>query len=170
MTDGNVLSGFKPGGHDHEACIAAALDSVSAVCRERGLRLTPLRRRVLELIWRRHMPSGAYDLLDALRSDGRRADPPTVYRALDFLVENGFVHRLESLSAYVGCGGPGREHDGQFLICRGCGQVAELGDPAISAIIREKAHALGFRAGGQTVEVTGTCGECRGRAEGRHAS
>ena len=163
MTDGSVLSDFKPGDHDHEACVAVALDAAAAVCRERGLRLTPLRRRVLELVWRRHAPSGAYDLLEALRSDGRRADPPTVYRALDFLVGNGFVHRLESFNAYVGCGGPEREHNGQFLICDGCGRVAELEDPAISGIIREKARALGFRAGWQTVEVMGLCVECRGR-------
>ncbi len=163
MTDRSVLSDFKPGDHDHEACVAVALDTASTVCRERGVRLTPLRRRVLELVWRRHVPSGAYDLLGALRSDGRRADPPTVYRALDFLVENGFVHRLESLNAYVGCGGPGRAHNGQFLICDSCGRVAELEDHAISEIIREKADALGFHAGWQTVEVIGLCGECLGR-------
>ena len=161
--DEHVLSDFRLGGHDHDACIDGALEAAAAVCRERQLRLTPLRRRVLELVWQRHMPVGAYELLDALRSDGRRADPPTVYRALDFLLENGFVHRIESLNAYVGCGEPGQAHNGQFLMCGTCGRVAELEDPAISALIRQKADDLGFRISRQTVEVTGLCGECRGR-------
>ena len=165
MTDKNVLSDFRPNDHNHEACIAAALEIASAVCRKRELRLTPLRRRVLELVWQQHMPVGAYDLLDALRGDGRRADPPTVYRALDFLVENGFVHRIESLNAYVGCSEPEHAHNGQFLICGNCSRVAEMEDPAISKLIREKADALGFRISQQTVEVTGLCGECRERAQ-----
>ena len=164
LTRNNVLSDFRPSDHNHEACIHQALDTANAVCRERGLRLTPLRRRVLELVWQQHMPVGAYDLLDALRGDGRRADPPTVYRALEFLLENGFVHRIESLNAYVGCGEPAHAHSGQFLICGNCNRVAELEDTAILQLIREKADDLGFRMSQQTIEVTGLCGECREQA------
>lgn len=166
----NILSDFRPRGHNHQACIHEALDTADAVCRERGLRLTPLRRRVLELVWQRHAPVGAYDLLDALRGDGRRADPPTVYRALEFLLENGFVHRIESLNAYVGCGEPGDAHSGQFLICGNCNRVAELEDPAISQLISEKAGDLGFRINQQTIEVTGLCGECRDQTRADHAT
>jgi Fur family zinc uptake transcriptional regulator len=161
LPEKNVLSNFRPRDHNHKACIERALKTASTVCRERGLRLTPLRRRVLELVWQQHMPVGAYVLLDALRKDGRRADPPTVYRALEFLLGNGFVHRIESLNAYVGCGQPEHKHSGQFLICGNCNRVAELEDPAISRIINEKAHGLGFRISQQTIEVTGLCGECR---------
>jgi len=164
VSEKNVLSDFKPDGHNHEACIDTALATALTVCLERGLRLTPLRQRVLELVWQQHMPVGAYDLLDALRSDGRRADPPTVYRALEFLLENGFVHRIESLNAYVGCGEPKHAHSAQFLICGNCNRVAELEDPAISQIISEKADGLGFRISQQTIEVTGLCGECREHA------
>lgn len=160
MAKQSILSNFKPRGHDHRMCIADALAAAEALCRERGLRLTPLRRRVLELVWERHEPAGAYDLLAALRGDGRRADPPTVYRALDFLLQNGLVHRIESLNAYVGCGEPGEGHRGQFLICRTCHRVAELEDPAISALIVDKAETLGFRVRRQTIEVTGLCAAC----------
>ncbi len=169
MTDENVLSDFRPSDHNHEACVDAALEIAAAICREREVRLTPLRRRVLELVWQRHTPVGAYDLLDALRSDGRRADPPTVYRALDFLLENGFVHRIETLNAYVGCGEPGQGHNGQFLVCGNCDRVAELDDPDIGRLIREKADGLGFSIGRQTVEVTGLCGECREQTRTRDA-
>ena len=160
MLEGNIISDFKSYDHDHTTCIDAALATASAICKEHGLRLTPLRRRVLELVWQQHVPVGAYDLLDALRGDGRRADPPTIYRALDFLLGNGFIHRIESLNAYVVCGEPGKNHNSQFLICKTCNRVAELEDPAISMLIREKAHDLGFHTYQQTIEVAGLCDDC----------
>ena len=166
----NVLSDFRPRGHNHQTCIGNALAAADALCRERGLRLTPLRRRVLELVWQRHAPVGAYDLLDALRGDGRRADPPTVYRALEFLLRNGFVHRIESLNAYVGCGKPRKAHGGQFFICRDCNRVAELEDPAINELITDKAKDLGFRISRQTIELTGLCSECRTKDQVDHAT
>jgi hypothetical protein len=88
---------FEPKSHDHAHCIEDAIDRAELVCGARGARLTDIRRHVLELIWKRHEPVGAYDLLDELRATHRRAAPPTVYRALDFLMENGLVHRIESL-------------------------------------------------------------------------
>jgi Fur family zinc uptake transcriptional regulator len=155
-----VLGTFRGRAHDHDRCISDALDTAEEICGERGLRLTALRRRVLELVWSRHEPVRAYDLLEELRTERRRAAPPTVYRALEFLIENGFVHRIESLNAFVGCAGPRRPHAGQFLICRGCASVAELDDAAISRMIARKAQSLGFRAQHQTIEVTGLCPEC----------
>ncbi len=156
-----VLSPFRTGRHNHARCITAAIAAAERICRESGLRLTPLRHRVLELVWREHAPVRAYDVLDRLRDEGRRAAPPTVYRALDFLLEHGFVHRIETLNAYVGCGDPNTSHSGQFLICRHCNAVAELDDPRISSLVSERAGDLGFAAGQQTIEILGTCPRCR---------
>jgi Fur family zinc uptake transcriptional regulator len=155
-----VIATFRSREHDHQVCIAEALTAAEDVCRRRGARLTTLRRLILELVWSHHQPVGAYDLLDALRRDRRRAAPPTVYRALEFLIDNGLIHRIESLNAYVGCGGPSMAHSGQFLICRDCQSVAELDDPAIETAIGARATALGFQVLDQTVEVLGLCPEC----------
>jgi Fur family zinc uptake transcriptional regulator len=166
MAQRKVLAAFKPTAHDHGACIEGALAAAERLCTERGLRLTPVRRRVLELVWQRHAPIGAYEVLDLMRGDGRRVDPPTVYRALDFLRETGLVHRLESLNAYVGCSEPEAGHAGQFLICRDCRRVAEIEDPEIARTIDASAGRLGFRVGRQTVEVTGLCRDCRSAGGG----
>ena len=144
--------------HDHGSCIGDALDRAATVCERRGARLTPLRRQVLELVWRGHEPVGAYDLLERMG----RAAPPTVYRALDFLMENGLVHRIESLNAYVGCDRPEAAHVSQFLICGDCGATAELEDERLAAQVEKRAAALGFAVERQTVEIRGRCP--RGRA------
>lgn len=145
---------------DHAHCLSDALKRVTAISTERGLRLTKLRRQVLELIWASHMPVKAYDLLNQLRLEHAAAAPPTVYRALDFLVEQGFVHRIESLNAYIGCDIPERDHQGQFLICEDCGMAAELRDPDIAALLHGKAEKLGFRVDVSTVEIKGRCPRC----------
>jgi len=148
--------------HDHARCIDQALDEAARLCAARGVRLTPLRRRVLELIWRDHTAVKAYDLLHALSAEyGAAAKPPTVYRALDFLIEQGLVHRLESLNAFVGCPVPDGRHDGQFLICDHCGGVSEVTAAKVSAAIADQAGDLGFRVAQQTVEVHGLCQRCR---------
>ncbi len=131
------------------------------VCAEGGLRLTPLRRRVFELVWRSHAPVSAYNLLDQLVNDGHRAQAPTVYRALEFLLENGLVHRVESMNAYVGCNRPCGHGDVGFFICDSCGDVAELSDPAISDSINQRARHLGFRISKPLLEVRGLCGQCQ---------
>src|SRR5919198_1183629 len=118
--------GFRSEPHDHGACIETALDRAAALCERRGAQLTPLRREVLRLVWRGHAPVGAYDLLEALRTRKRGAAPPTVYRALDFLIAHGLVHRIETRNAFVGCEHPGEAHAGQFLLCDACGKAAEL--------------------------------------------
>jgi Fur family zinc uptake transcriptional regulator len=150
-----------PGPHDHAACVDDALETAEALCGERGARLTPLRRRVLELVWSSHRPVGAYDILGKL-GDGRgKAAPPTVYRALDFLIEHGLVHRIESMNAYLGCNHPEQSHTGQFLICRECGDVTELDDEDVRQTLRRKAAALGFDVRSQTVELVGLCANCK---------
>ena len=152
---------FPAASHNHGRCVADALQTAEALCRERGLRFTALRKRVLELVWNSHKPVGAYDILDQLNRAGKKAAPPTVYRTLEFLIEADLVHRLDSLNAFVGCADPSRPHAGQFLICRGCRSVAELDDADINRLVAAKAAALGFTAVQQMLEIQGLCPDCR---------
>ncbi len=147
--------------HDHNDCVESAIETAERLCRERGLRFTALRRRVLELVWHSHRPIGAYDVLASLGAEGKRPAPPTVYRALEFLIEAGLVHRLDSLNAFVGCADPGRLHTGQFLICRNCRTVIELGDDHLEQLVTARAEALGFSDVRQVLEVEGLCDSCR---------
>jgi Fur family zinc uptake transcriptional regulator len=147
--------------HDHGDCVAQALQTADHLCKEKGLRFTPLRRRVLELVWTSHKPVGAYDILQKLNREGRKAAPPTVYRALEFLIEAELVHRLDSLNAFVGCADPSSSHTGQFLICRACRSVAELDDSDISNVVQQAASDLGFTAVQQMLEIQGLCRACQ---------
>ncbi len=131
-----------------------------AVCDERGLRLTPLRERVLRLVAQAELPVKAYDLMDLLRDDKGPAAPPTVYRALDFLLEHGFIHKLESINAYIGCHQPRQPHSVPFLICKSCGRAVEMEDERATRLLTEQAQALGFRPLAQTLEVHGRCARC----------
>ena len=146
--------------HDHGRCVSRAVAAAAKLCKERGVRLTALRRRVLELVWRGHRPVGAYEILNRLGGAGRAAAPPTVYRALDFLLGQGLVHRIESRNAFIGCADPGASHSGQFLICDRCGNTLELDDDDIAGSVRRSAEQLGFRVAGQLVEVRGLCPAC----------
>ncbi len=159
--DGGASRTFLDAGHDHDHCLEAALDRAAALCGERGVRLTPLRRRVLELIWSGHKPLGAYEILDILRTERQGSAPPTVYRALDFLLQNGLVHRIESLNSFVGCPNPDSRHGGQFLICRSCGVAGELNDGRIDDAIRKSAAKAGFAVGRRTIEIEGLCPHCQ---------
>jgi len=161
--DRQVIAPFHSHAHDHGQCVVDAIAAAETCCAKDGLSFTPLRRQVLELIWSSHGPIGAYDLLEKLRASRRNAAPPTVYRALDFLMENGLIHRIESLNAYVGCGDPERHHGAQFLICRDCQCVAELDDDEIGKAVTRRAKALGFSIHQQTVEVVGQCADCAAR-------
>ena len=144
----------------------ALLDRAGRICEDRGARLTALRRQVLGLILERSGPVGAYDLLDGLRPFRTRAAPPTVYRALDFLLQHGLIHRLERLSAFVGCvageheGHEHEDHAAQFLICLGCKRVIELEDRDTSQALSEAAVRAGFRVSRATVEAEGLCAAC----------
>jgi Fur family transcriptional regulator, zinc uptake regulator len=157
-------SPFRVLAHDHATCIDRALDRAAQLCEKRGARLTELRREVLALVWRGHEPVGAYAILDALRLTHATAAPPTVYRALDFLIEQGLIHRLASLNAYMGCAHPDEPHVSQFLICAACGTAAELDEPTIAAAVLRRADELGFAVEQQTVEVRGRCPYCCDRA------
>lgn len=155
-----------PHHHVHDA--PSFVDAVERACRERGLRLTPIRARVLTLIARQGKPIKAYDLLDQIRADkaldedaAGAAAPPTVYRALDFLLANGFIHKLESVNAFVACHHPNTaQHSVPFLICDRCHSAVELEDERVVAQLDEKARALGFVPQAQTLEVHGICARC----------
>ncbi len=160
-----------PDHHVHDA--HGFVNAVERACRERGLRLTPIRARVLDLIAKHGKPIKAYDLLDRLRAGGvagegdeeaaGAAAPPTVYRALDFLLANGFIHKLESVNAFVACHHPDTaQHSVPFLICDRCHSAVELEDERIVALLDEKARALGFVPQAQTLEVHGLCARCAG--------
>jgi Fur family zinc uptake transcriptional regulator len=155
-----IHESFPDRSHDHEQCMEEAFRRAECLCADKGLRLTPLRRAVLEIVWQSHSPIGAYDILEKLREAGRRAAPMTVYRALDFLMDNRFVHRLASQNAYLGCDHPEEAHRGQFLICRICGVVGELSDSRITAAIGETAAEAGFAVEAPVVEVAGLCRGC----------
>ena len=146
--------------HDHTGCVNDALQSAEHVCAQKVTRLTDLRRRVLELVWESHRPVGAYYILEALMKE-QRAAPPTVYRALDFLLGQGLVHRIASLNAYVGCNRPQTPHSGQFLICDTCLESAEILNEKVFDALRETALSAGFEVRQQTVEIIGTCRRCR---------
>jgi Fur family zinc uptake transcriptional regulator len=147
--------------HNHDACVSQALTDARAICQRQNARLTPIRERVLELIWQSHKPLGAYDVLGELSSDGHNAAPPTVYRALDFLQQHGLVHRIASLNAFIGCTHAGENHTGMFLICRACGNVLELTAPSVSTEVRKAASEEGFRAENTTLEIAGLCPRCQ---------
>ena len=147
--------------HHHAHNAKAFVREVSAACESRGLRLTEIRLQVLELIAAAEKPVKAYDLLDQLKDDRSNAAPPTVYRALDFLLENGFIHKLESINAFVFCQHPAEAHQVPFLICDVCESATEVCDEgAIAHLIERQAHGFGFRAKAQTLEVHGVCRRC----------
>ena len=154
-----------PESHVHDA--AAYLAEEEAVCRERGLRLTALREQVLRLIADADRPVKAYALLDQMRDARGPVAPPTVYRALDFLLANGFIHKLESINAFVGCHHPRHQHSVPFLICRGCLATVELEDEAVTRLLLAQARALGFEPHAQTLEVHGLCADCVAANAGR---
>lgn len=163
---GRSTATFQRPGHDHRRCIDGALAAAEERCRRRGAKLTELRRRVLELVWQGHEPVGAYALLDALRAEGRAAAPPTVYRALDFLLSHGLIHRIEKANAFIGCPRPDDPHAGQFLMCVDCGTVIEMDDPALGAAVAASAAKHGFAVSCQMLEVEGHCPSCNREAAG----
>ncbi|HRQ64763.1 MAG TPA: Fur family transcriptional regulator [Xanthomonadaceae bacterium] len=146
--------------HRHHHDSASFLGEVEDACRSRGLRLTPIRRLVLELIARAKRPVKAYELLDQLKDRHAGAAPPTIYRALEFLLEHRFIHKLESINAFVGCHHPSREHQAPFLICDRCMATVELADDQVASMLQQQARELGFEPAGQTLEVHGVCAEC----------
>lgn len=146
--------------HDHARCRHRTAGAVEAACAERGLRLTELRRRVLEILLEDHRAMGAYDVLARLAEAGHAAHPPVAYRALDFLVEHGFAHKIQRLNAFVACPSPSDGHRPAFLICRDCRSVAEAAVPAGDGVLGREADRIGFRIEAVSIEAEGLCPAC----------
>jgi len=148
--------------HNHKNCIEQAIINAKELCNKKEIRLTPLRRHVLEIIWYSHCPIGAYSIMDKLSElEKRHTAPPTVYRALDFLIEHGLVHRISSINAFIGCEQPHKAHSGQFLLCKVCNVVHEFDSLEIDNAIATVAKKSGFSLQKQTVETLGICSNCQ---------
>ena len=147
--------------HDHHACIATSVAEAERRCAAEGLRLTDIRRRVLEILLDRHKAMGAYDILEVLSAEGLGHQPPVAYRALDFLVANGFAHKIERLNAFVACGHPSGDCAPAFLICRGCEKVAEAQAIPNEGALGASASAAGFVIERAVVEAVGICPDCQ---------
>ena len=149
--------------HNHQHCIEQALTTAKALCSRRGARFTSLRERVFTLIWHSHKPLGAYTILEQLadQDKNRRPAPPTVYLTLEFLQQQGLVHRIASLNAFIGCNHPQYPHDCQFLICKLCDTTLELNNDALQSSMLEQAEAAGFATESALVEVLGLCPNCQ---------
>jgi Fur family zinc uptake transcriptional regulator len=152
---------FPAPNHDHERCASTAIAHAIARCAAREQRLTPMRRRVLETLLASHKPLGAYEIIERLARKNRPA-PITIYRALDFLRENGLVHRIESRNAFVACV---HNHDDEdlvvFLICESCGAVGEAPGGAVAAALKASSRAAGFSSKSPLIEIAGVCSHCR---------
>ena len=152
---------FPPPDHDHDRCAADGIDHAERVCEQRAQKFTPIRRQVLQALLSSHRPLGAYEVIDKLAKSMPRPAPITVYRALDFLIENGLVHRIESRNAYLACA---HDHDAAamvaFLICERCGSVGEIPAAPVAQSLNAAARATGFAPKLSVVEITGTCAHC----------
>ena len=146
--------------HRHSQCIKDAINKAERICLTRRCRLTPIRKKVLELIWKSHKPIKAYDLLAQLSSENFSEKPPTVYRALDFLHENNLIHRIESQNAYIGCNTDHESFDSKFLICDKCNEVEELCEPRVNKTLFDISKKQGFSPSIVNVEIHGTCAQC----------
>ena len=147
--------------HDHDRCTADALAHAEAQCAKRAQRLTPIRRQVLEALLTSHKPLGAYEIIERAGESGSRPAPITIYRALDFLRENGLVHRIESRNAFIACvNNHGVDDLVVFLICERCGAVGEASSPEVAATLRSAARAVGFAPKLPVIEISGVCTHC----------
>lgn len=155
----HVNNGFSSD-HNHLDCQEKAIHTAEKLCSERDVNLTPIRRKVLELIWASHCAVKAYDLLDQIKPLERAAKPATVYRALDFLLEQGLIHRVESLNAFVGCRFSERKHEQLLLTCVKCHEVEERASESVMDAIAQELAAAAFIRHHQAIEIHGICARC----------
>ncbi len=150
--------------HDHADCINTAVTAAEVHCANNGLRFTPVRRKALEVLLQEHRAIGAYEMLDRLRDAGFGSQPPVAYRALEFLVINGFAHKIERLNAFIACAHPGASHSPAFMICRSCDSVAEAHSAPARGALGDAARAAGFQIERTMVEAVGLCPSCAEKA------
>ena len=147
--------------HDHGHCSNVTLAQADALMAAKGVRMTPVSRRTLEILLEAHRAMGAYDVLTRLAAEGFGNQPPVAYRALDFLEEHGLAHRIRRLNAFSACMHPGISHAPAFLICRVCDLVAEAPVAAVVTALEAAAALRGFQIERNTIEAVGLCPECR---------
>ena len=145
--------------HNHELCYKSSMKAFKKKIHEKKLKLTPLRLKVFELLLNDHRPLGAYQILNTLSKDGLNLTPPVIYRVLDFLIEQGFVHKIKNLNAFIACSHPGNTHSPTFMICRKCEKVAEI-DLKESGIKLDKNLFSDFQIEESIIEVIGICKSC----------
>ena len=150
--------------HDHATCAADVLARAEGLASQSGARLTPVRKRVLEILLESHKALGAYDVLQRLSAEGFGNQPPVAYRALEFLVDQGFAHRIRRLNAFAACMHPGEAHAPAFLICKSCDLVAEAPAAPVRAALEAAAGAIGFSIERSNIEALGLCPSCKGAA------
>ncbi len=141
--------------------VAGALAVAEALCAERGKRFTPIRRKVLELLLQHRRSLKAYELLDEIRAVHPNATPPTVYRALDFLLDEGLVHKVDSLNTFIACGDAAGAPHNLLVVCTRCGAVAEIHDDVVRNRLAHRIEHAGYRLAGQEMEVKALCGACQ---------
>ncbi|MGR8929438.1 MAG: transcriptional repressor [Gammaproteobacteria bacterium] len=151
--------------HDHDQCIRDAIAAAEIICSKRGVQLTPIRHKILELILTSHKAIKAYDLLDQIRPINDAAKPSTVYRALDFLLEQGLIHRVESLNAFVGCHSSGTRHDQVLLICTVCRNIEERAAPNVFNAVSNEMKNAAFSPQRKTIEIQGLCKNCSKKSQ-----
>jgi Fur family transcriptional regulator, zinc uptake regulator len=153
---------FHDPAHNHARCAEDVIAHAEKACANKAQKLTPMRRKVLEILASSHKPLGAYEIIDAVAGSGPRPAPITIYRALDFLMANGLVHRIASKNAFLACG---HNHDSgalvTFLICEVCGTVGEAPAADVSRTLTQAAQGVGFTPKMSVVEITGLCAHCR---------
>lgn len=147
--------------HDHDACCGDVMARAEGLVEQAGLRLTPVRRRTLEILLESHRALGAYDVLARLAEEGFGTQPPVAYRALEFLVENGMAHRIRRLNAFTACMQPGTDHRPAFFICSTCDSVAEAQGAGVAGAMSAAADAVGFRIERISIEAVGICPACQ---------
>lgn len=147
--------------HNHEHCVALSLSALENYCAGKQLKLTPLRRQVFSFLLAAHRAFGAYEILDQLRGAGFSAQPPVAYRALGFLVQHGFAHKIEKLNAFLACGYPGRTHHPAFFICATCRLVEEAAADSTVSCLKREAAKTGFQLDSSVIESIGICRNCQ---------
>ena len=147
--------------HDHVRCINAAISRAHELCADSNVRMTPTREAILRLLWQSHQPLGAYQLQEQLaKVTDKPVAPPTIYRAIEFLLELGLVHRIPSLNAFFGCPFPNSEHSNIFMVCEQCKTVAEMADNKINHLLSELSQKAKFTLNSKTIELFGLCPNC----------
>lgn len=147
--------------HSHQKCVDKLIKQAREICIKNNLRLTPLREKILEIIFQNHKAIKAYDVLKELEKHNISDKPPTIYRALDFFITNKIIHKIHCINSYLVCSHPGMHNDCSLFICEKCNSVEENCDNNISKLIVEDAKNNNFTIKNKNIEILGICQNCQ---------